>query len=220
MEPPDDVAAMRALSGTLNPKGALPDPLEAVRRILQGMPRYPDVWDERVPTPAAVRASTPLEAPDTGEINPNTGTSVPAGYFAKLKRPESGGDPRATNKVTGAAGLFQILPTTYAGIRKEAPWLGLTDDIYDEANQGKAADFYTQKSIGILQPMLGRMPTMGELYALHFFGHGGGQRFLKNLDAPAAETLPPSYFAANPWLKAYAARPSRDLLAHLEKVMQ
>lgn len=200
--------------------GADEDPLDKITALLKRIPRRPDVWDEQPPTKTAVRASTPLEAPDTGEVNPNVGYPIPAGYFSKLGRRESSHNPRATNEVTGAAGRFQFLGPTYAGIRKEAPWLDLSDDIYDDTNQAKAADYYTRKSLAILTPMLGRQPTMGELYAAHFLGHAGGPRLLRNLDAPAGESVDPAAVAANPWLRAYLKRPGRDLLAAFDRMME
>ncbi len=68
-------------------------------------------------------------------------------------------------------------------------------------------------------PALKRQPTMGELYALHFLGHGGGMNLLQNLDRPVEDVVSPAAINANPWLKQYVGLPARKLLGRLEKMM-
>jgi soluble lytic murein transglycosylase-like protein len=51
---------------------------------------------------------------------------------------ESGGDPNAYNEASGASGLFQFLPGTWASASVSAGWAGA--DVFDgEANIAVAA---------------------------------------------------------------------------------
>lgn len=165
---------------------------------------------------------TPTEGPDTGETNPNAyGAGAPAGYYRNLRRSEATDNPNATNPITKAAGLYQFMPDTWADIMKKAPHLGLTrDGIYDPAQQDTAVRYYTDRSLSLLTKELGRAPTMGELYALHHFGHQGGMNLIQNLDRTARHTVAsPAVVKANPWIKSYANKPGRALLKQLGTMM-
>lgn len=199
--------------------------MNAVARAEQAMRALPPLpGGYRAGPPSRGPAMTPTEGPDTGEENPNAG-GAPVGYFKRLVGPESGGDATARNKVTGAGGLFQFLPSTWQGIMKAAPHLGLTaGGLYDPspagvAQQQRAADHYTSESMRRLVPALGRQPTMGELYALHFLGHSGGMALLQNLDRPVSEVVSGAAVEANPWLRSYTKKPARALLGRLEEMM-
>lgn len=202
------IAALSATDPNYNPSTANNNPISA----LPYQPRY----------------MTPMEGPDIGAINPNVdGTAgAPAGYFSHLRGTESTSRPGAVNPVTGAAGLYQFLPSTWSSMRKEAPQLGLTDEGIKnptseegQRQQDAAAHYYTAKSMGLLSGALGRSPTAGELYALHLLGHAGGMNVIQNPDKPVASTVSAAAIQANPWLKPLATKPGYALLDRLDAMM-
>ena len=195
-------------SGVHKAVAAADEILRRLRSFEVPYPREPAVAN----TPLPRAAMTPLEGPDTGEGNPNS-DATPAGYFRALRGAESTNNPKATNPITKAAGLYQIQPSTFAWLAKVHPDAGLDPaKIYDEDQQDKAVRLYTDRSMRQLVPTLGRMPTAGELYALHFLGHAGGMQFLGGLDRPAKDVIRPADFAANPWMYKYADKPASVLL--------
>jgi hypothetical protein len=129
---------------------------------------------------------------------------IPAGYFDRLRGQESGTDDSAVNKASGASGRYQFLPSTVASLIKQVP--GLRDKINenwktDPNQQDELLRAYTQISLDTLKPILkDRMPTMGELYALHFFGHSGGANALRNADTKLGSLFPDIVFEQNPTL--------------------
>ena len=151
-------------------------------------------------------AMSPMSGPDTGDYDPNASVAgVPEGYFRSLYGVESSNNPNAVNTSggTNASGLGQLLPSTYAGIVKEAPHLGLSPDgILDPGMNRQATEYYTAKSVGILKSM-GLPVTAENLYALHHFGYGGGPKLINNQDAPLASIYGPEIFKANPYLHKY-----------------
>lgn len=167
----------------------------------------------------AGRAMTPMEGPDTGDINPNASVpGVPAGYYGALARFESGNRSSIVNPTSGATGEFQFLPSTWASIEREAPWLHLTPEgITDDVQQLRALDYYTGQSVNLLKPLLQRDPTGGELYAMHLLGHAGGQNVLANPTMPLRSLLPDAVFQSNPWLSRY--RTGADLVPALNDLM-
>lgn len=136
------------------------------------------------------------EAPDMA--------GVPVGYFSYLTGQESGGNDKAVNKLSGASGRFQFMPSTVADLVRRVP--GLAEKIdsnwrTDPVQQDALLRAYTQISLDTLKPIVkDRMPTMGELYAMHFFGHGGGYRALTNADKKLGELFPDIVFEQNPTL--------------------
>lgn len=229
-----------ALSGLaeLQPDKKKDDPLARIEALMRRMPGAlpPPDDDERLPdgslpsygppAPTRRRAFTPLEGPDTGEENPNALVGAGDEYYAKLRGPEGTmSNYDAVNPTSGAGGPFQFLPSTWADLMKTNPELGLTLQGFRNPSQFKgqhdaAIRAYTDRSMKELLPYLGRAPTMGELYALHIFGQGGGMKFLRGLDKNVAELVPDSWIAANPWMRSYAAGPGRALLKRFESMMQ
>lgn len=137
-------------------------------------------------------------------------------YYGRVGNFESGNNLDATNPGSGASGLFQFLPSTWKWIMREAPNLALTDEgIRDEKQQRRAMQYYTDKSAGILSPMLGRKPTGGELYLLHLLGHGGGPEVLRRLDEPLTATISGPAYKGNPFLAQY--KTGHDLIAGLNQ---
>tara|TARA_R100000664_G_C2759940_1_gene150400 strand:- start:7783 stop:9138 length:1356 start_codon:yes stop_codon:yes gene_type:complete len=80
---------------------------------------------------------------------------------------ESGGNPQAQNKRSGASGLYQIMPKYFFsyGVDKNTVW-----DPY--ANANAAAQKLSEK-ISNLRSELGRPPTNAEIYMVHNQGSRG-----------------------------------------------
>lgn len=139
-----------------------------------------------------------------------------ARYLAGIRGNESGYDDEAVNSTTNATGRYQFLPSTAQSLMNEHPELGLKmEDLKKPETQEALMKLYTDKSKSILEPILGRKPTMGELYMLHFLGHAGGPQVLGNLDEPIENTTSSAARTANP-LMFKGIRTGRDLLARLE----
>lgn len=218
---PEWLSVLKGASKVLAPKKKDPrdekiDELEKLIRAAKG------TWKDSAPegtltdlagTSGHPRVYSPLDAPDTGEVDTR---DLPEGYFARNRQFESGGNSRARNPITGASGNYQFLPSTWRGLMKEAPHLGLTEDgIFDDKQQDAAMKYYTGKSASILRPLLGRAPTGGELYLAHLLGHAGGPAVIRGADRPLSETIDPRAIAANPWLKNYAT--GQDLITALNR---
>ncbi len=210
----------------VTPQVEKPDLSEAAAAIAQAdevMRRMRDMPFPRETSPQNLpmrrNAMTPTAGPDTGEEDPNN-DNTPAGYFRRLRGTESTNDDSAVNPVTKASGRYQIQPSTFAWLARENPQLGLDPSkIFEPAQQEKAVRAYTDKSMRQLVPALGRMPTAGELYALHMLGHTGGMQFLGGLDKPTKDVVRAADFKANPWLYKYADMPASALLNRFNAMM-
>lgn len=205
-----DVA--RALAAADNAKRALPD-----------LPEYEEDGPAPAPGPVIRRAAmTPTAGPDTGEENPNV--DAPAGdYYAKLRGPEGSKDNyNAVNPTSGASGPYQFLKSTWQSYMKN-PKLGLTmDGFYHPSEHPEQHDAaihaYTADSMDAIKPILGRLPTKGELYSMHLLGQGGGAQLLKNLSKPVRETVSAAAINANPWMKQFADTSGYRLVKHFENL--
>lgn len=157
-------------------------------------------------------ARAPLTATDPSSVEGD----VPDSYMMANSKFESGDNPNAVNKLSGASGRYQFMPSTWQGLIKEAPHLQLTPEgIKDDAQQNRAMRYYTTKSVDALKPVLGRQPTGGELYLAHLLGHSGGPSLIKRQDEALTEALAPIIISSNPFLKRY--KTGRDLIADLNK---
>lgn len=137
-------------------------------------------------------------------------------YMRRNAQFESANNNDATNPGSGAAGIYQFLPSTWKWIAREAPELGLTEEgIRDRDQQTKAMRYYTNKSVRTLEPILGRKPTGGELYLSHLLGHSGGPAVLADLDAPLTQTISDGAYKGNPFLSQY--KTGRELVDGLNK---
>lgn len=137
-------------------------------------------------------------------------------YMVRNASFESGNDPRAVNKGSGASGLFQFLPSTWADVMRERPDLGLTTEgIFDVDQQKKAMAHFTKQNALAIAPILGRKPTGGELYLAHLLGAGGASQVLRGLDAPITSTISSGAYSGNPFLKQY--KTGNDLIAGLNQ---
>jgi hypothetical protein len=93
---------------------------------------------------------------------------------------ESSMNPAAKN-ASGAAGLFQFMPTTAARYGLSNP--------YDAAASADAAARLLRDNGNYLRQKLGRDPTAGELYLAHQQGAGGAVSLLKNPAASAVSVV-------------------------------
>lgn len=106
--------------------------------------------------------------------------SLPDGYLNALAAVESGGNPLARN-ASGAAGLFQFMPDTVAGMGGFDP--------YNVQQATAAAAQLTKDNDRYFRKKMGRAPEGRELYLMHQQGMGGGTQLLQNRDKSALEVL-------------------------------
>lgn len=90
---------------------------------------------------------------------------------------ESKGNPMAKNPNSSAGGLFQFINST-------AGAYGLKDR-YDPKQAADAMARLTRDNQAALQKVLGREPSIGELYLAHQQGIGGAKKLLSNPNSPA-----------------------------------
>lgn len=74
-------------------------------------------------------------------FDPSKSYGTPTKLLDNLRHTESGGDPYAVNKTTGAMGQYQFMPATIAMLRKQ----GVTFDPFDPQQARNAADWYIQQ---------------------------------------------------------------------------
>ena len=123
-------------------------------------------------------------------------------YLYQLAGLESGHDPKAVNKTTGAGGLFQFEPATWAHVRETHPSLNLpaTPLEANEDQQLMAARVFTSENATALQKA-GVPITAGTLYTAHFLGARAAEKFFtamkENPNASFAAIFPQEA-AANP----------------------
>jgi len=125
-----------------------------------------------------------------------------------IARAESGFDPNAKAKSSTAAGLFQILNNTWSG-NKGAP-----GKQFDPDENIRVGTDIISKNVQSLKGFLGRDPSPKEVYAAHYFGATGAQKFLTAApDTPAKQLFSEKVLAANPNLQGKTAG---QVLAQLE----
>ncbi len=110
---------------------------------------------------------------------------LPANFLGATSMVESGGNPNAYNKKSGAMGEFQFMPKTAAG-------LGLAN-AFDQKSSTEAMIKHTKQNQAYFRKQMGREATGRELYLLHQQGMGGGTGLIKalqqNPNASAVEAL-------------------------------
>lgn len=115
---------------------------------------------------------------DFSEVEQANG--LPPGFMNAMAAVESGGNPLAYNK-SGAAGMFQLMPTT-------AKSLGVTDP-YDVKQSANAAAKLATDNARYFTKQTGRVPEGRELYLLHQQGMGGGTALAQNPNLSAVDAL-------------------------------
>lgn len=148
-------------------------------------------------------------------------TGVDFAYLAAEAALESGLNPAAKAKTSSAAGLFQFIESTWAGmverhgakigLEKEAKALASGDISPAERrrimdlryNAGVAARLgaeFAAENKEYLEARIGREPEDVDLYLAHFLGPGGAVKFLRQMEASpdgAAATAFPAAAKAN-----------------------
>lgn len=110
-----------------------------------------------------------------------SGADATGGYFGRLRQIESGNNPRAYNKNSGASGLYQIIPSTARAYGVSNPF-----------DVGQSENFirrFTEDNAKVLRKVLGREPSAGELYLAHQQGAGGATKLLANPNARAIDVV-------------------------------
>ena len=150
------------------------------------------------PQPPSTPGRAPLEqpgvAPRAAPQPPRMASAIPESYPPLLRQVESGGRDNAVEPNTKATGRYQFLPSTWAGLIRQHPELGLQQaDIVNPAKQELAIRAFTADNARVLQAHNLDVTPMS-LYAMHFLGSGAGPVFLtalqKNPNASAAEMFP------------------------------
>ena len=125
-----------------------------------------------------------------------------------IARAESGLDPNAKAKSSSASGLFQILNSTWSGNK------GTPGKQFDSDENIRVGTDIISKNVQSLKGFLGRDPSPKEVYAAHYFGATGAQKFLTAApDTPAKQLFSEKVLAANPNLQGKTAA---QILAQLE----
>lgn len=119
-----------------------------------------------------------------------------------IAKAESGLRPDAQASTSSAAGLFQFTLGTWRYLNSLWPNLGYTDaDRMDPEKSANMAALYIQSIRTSLNRILGRDPSVREIYLAYFLGPTGAARFFRALkDTPnaLAADLFPSAAASNP----------------------
>ena len=109
-------------------------------------------------------------------------------YALRTAQIESSLNPAAHN-ASGAAGLYQFIPSTWAMYGRGNP--------NDPAASADAAMRFARDNSRRFQRVFGRAPTAGEMYLMHQQGAEGATKLLQNPNAPAAELVGPQAVAQN-----------------------
>lgn len=102
---------------------------------------------------------------------------------------ESRGDPNAQNPNSSAGGLFQFVDTT-------AKEYGVANKMDAGQSADGAARLLRDNRAGLIK-VLGREPTVGELYLAHQQGLGGASRLLAHPDEKATRIVGPNAVKLN-----------------------
>ena len=121
-------------------------------------------------------------------------------YAKLLQGVENPGGGLATkNPLSSAAGLYQFLEPTWAGLMQRYPKLGLTPEgrTNSATQQNLALRAYTMETLKQLQAA-GMPINFTNAYILHLLGPTGGIRFLRGLGVDPSSTVtrytdPPAY---------------------------
>jgi hypothetical protein len=106
---------------------------------------------------------------------------LPPSFALAIAGQESSFDPNKVNSQTDARGLFQFIPSTRQGF-------GVPDNAPVEVQVEKGVAF-VKRMYDRAKDALGREPTAGEVYVLHYQGEGAGAAILKNPAASFRQTL-------------------------------
>lgn len=99
-----------------------------------------------------------------------------------FSKAESNNNPNAQSKTSSASGLLQFTNKTWAGmVQKYGQQTGITLSMKNNPQaQITMATLLAKDNIKQMQPVLGRMPTKGELYAGHVLGPSGAIKLIQS----------------------------------------
>jgi len=118
-------------------------------------------------------------------MDPSSPGSGASGEYKKVvAQIESGGNPNARNKDSGAAGMYQFIPSTW---KAYAPAPGASP--YDPQAANQAFERFTTDNRNSLAKSIGRTPNDAEMYLAHQQGAGGASKLLSNPNARAADLV-------------------------------
>ena len=133
-------------------------------------------------------------------------TGVELLFLLVVCEKESTFNPTAKAPTTGATGLFQFVPNTWAGeiCKKYGSQYGFTNTYECKVDPDKGAlagALYLKSNKLYLEQRLNRSVSWTEVYLAHFLGGGGAVRFLKAMDtnanAPVNTAVSSDSYAAN-----------------------
>ncbi|QRZ14737.1 hypothetical protein JWJ88_17380 [Paracoccus methylovorus] len=145
------------------------------------------------------------------------GVNIQPSYYEATRGAESGGNDAAKNPNSTATGRYQFIQSTWDGLRKRRPDLGLTaDGRADPAQQERAMRAFTEENARTLIRG-GVAITNGNLYAAHFLGVGGALKVLTApMGASVAQIVGQGVVAANRFLEGMTVA---DFMAWTERKM-
>jgi hypothetical protein len=113
-------------------------------------------------------------------------------FYKKLMQAESGGrNIKNPQEGASAAGIYQFTEGTWGGMVKSMGLDYTLDDRYDPKKQEIVIKGFTKQNEKYLSSKLGRKPNNTELYAAHFLGNGGANKFLSEVrDSPDGPSTP------------------------------
>jgi hypothetical protein len=113
-------------------------------------------------------------------------------FYKKLMQAESGGrNIKNPQEGASAAGVYQFTEGTWDGMVKSMGLDYNLNDRYDPKKQEVVIKGFTKQNEKYLSSKLGRKPNNTELYAAHFLGNGGANKFLSEVrDSPDGTSTP------------------------------
>ena len=111
-----------------------------------------------------------------------TDKPIPKGYYERLSAVESSNDPKAFNKASNAAGLYQFTRQTWGDMTARMGKDYSLDDRYDPVKSKEVVEYFTNYNKNYLVRKLGREPDETELYLAHFSGIGAARKLMDGID--------------------------------------
>jgi hypothetical protein len=153
-------------------------------------------------TPAPAAPKTQIASQPASPAGPEPLEALVARVTPHIIQVESGGNARAKNPLSSAAGLGQFTTGTWAAVMRAHPELNLTPEgRLDPAQSKRALQAFGLDNAKYLQSR-GLPVTPGTIYLAHFLGTGGAADLLHTPDGiPATATLSHAVLASNPFLR-------------------